>query len=617
VRYADAFTSRILYAGCMPLYDVGNSASLSHLLGVNCMDVSLLASEEDIQAAPDLAWEQMVCEMSDISKKCRPVELTECHLEQLRAEVSADSVCSVSVDRRLAPACPCLDRACQDDEDFLDEEGYKCWSWIGDDCSRATEQFGYTSAGQQDVIDHCPRSCRDCEWLDPCPYTEGQACLTEVRGSYQCQACQGFVSGVGIDEQEMCCPDDDGPVAPKCSSATATSPSPSPSSSPSPSPSSSPSPSPQSGSEDEGAGEDTTSQGEESEDGSSMGIILGAVAGVLVLLGLGGGVLFYMTKKKSPSAVSRIPAAPPVSVPSPVAPEPEPSNRPLTGQEQEKEFESNQVVSMPIGAAAESSIEALPSSWAHQDPHADFFEIEPATELVPVVQRMLDETFKSIKTRDRKGGVIPKKLQVVMVQRVENNKLWQQFCAERRRIDGRRGRAAGLRGCTQLGKLRGGDAMTMQAGGSAVATGAPLNPMLNETYLWHGTSPQAAMGIAQTGFDVGRSGSGAGMMYGPGVYLAECSSKSDEYAADDTSGLHKGMYSLLLCRTVLGELLSLTTGGDSVHGLVKAAFDSGSYDSVLGDREASAGTYREFICPRSAQVMPEYIVLYNRVPNTE
>jgi len=229
---------------------------------------------------------------------------------------------------------------------------------------------------------------------------------------------------------------------------------------------------------------------------------------------------------------------------------------------------------------------------------------------------MLDETFKSIKTRDRKGGIVPRQLQVVMVQRVENSKLWQQFCAERRRIDGRRGRAAGLRGCTQLSKLRGGDALTMQAGGSAVA-GSPLNPMLNETYLWHGTTPQAAMGIAQTGFDVGRSGSGAGMMYGPGVYLAECSSKSDEYAADDTTGLHKGMYSLLLCRVVLGELLSLTTGGDSVHGLVKAAMDSGSYDSVLGDREASAGTYREFICPRSVQVMPEYIVLYNRVPNTE
>jgi hypothetical protein len=40
---------------------------------------------------------------------------------------------------------------------------------------------------------------------------------------------------------------------------------------------------------------------------------------------------------------------------------------------------------------------------------------------------------------------------------------------------------------------------------------------------------------------------------------------------------------------------------------------SSPYDSVLlGDREAAANTYREFIVYQQAQVYPEFIILYTR-----
>lgn len=146
----------------------------------------------------------------------------------------------------------------------------------------------------------------------------------------------------------------------------------------------------------------------------------------------------------------------------------------------------------------------------------------------------------------------------------------------------------------------------------AAALGADLNKNINEVYLWHGTSPHGALGISKEGFRLKYAGTAAGSMYGDGVYLAECCSKSDEYAKDDTDGLYKGQYCLLLCRAVLGEMLTLRVGGTVVHNIVDAAMKGGAYDSVLGDREASVGTYREFIVYEEDQVYPEYVILYNR-----
>merc|ERR1719210_3303334 len=103
------------------------------------------------------------------------------------------------------------------------------------------------------------------------------------------------------------------------------------------------------------------------------------------------------------------------------------------------------------------------------------------------------------------------------------------------------------------------------------------------------------MGIRSKGFSLTKAGSNAGSMYGPGIYLAENSSKSDEYARDDQDGLYQGLYCLLLCRACLGEVLQMTNGGTAVHSMVMEALKSGTYDSVLGDRASAVGTYREFV----------------------
>ena len=50
----------------------------------------------------------------------------------------------------------------------------------------------------------------------------------------------------------------------------------------------------------------------------------------------------------------------------------------------------------------------------------------------------------------------------------------------------------------------------------------------------------------------------------------------------------------------------------SVCTAIDAAMASGDYDAVLGDREASVGTYREFVVFSEDLIYPEYFILYTR-----
>jgi hypothetical protein len=96
-------------------------------------------------------------------------------------------------------------------------------------------------------------------------------------------------------------------------------------------------------------------------------------------------------------------------------------------------------------------------------------------------------------------------------------------------------------------------------------------------------------------------------MFGYGIYLAECVSKSDEYARDDNGGTYPGLMALLLCRALVGKGLVKQDAGD----FIQEAKDQ-RCDCVVGDREAKVGTYKEFIFFDERQVLPEYAVIYKR-----
>jgi hypothetical protein len=96
-------------------------------------------------------------------------------------------------------------------------------------------------------------------------------------------------------------------------------------------------------------------------------------------------------------------------------------------------------------------------------------------------------------------------------------------------------------------------------------------------------------------------------MFGPGIYLAEASSKADEYARDDAGGTYAGLFAMVVCRAVIGRPFVTSDPGNHAHKVT-----SGEYDVVIGDREKAVGTYREFVFFNEASVYPEYAVFYRR-----
>merc|ERR1711998_625126 len=129
----------------------------------------------------------------------------------------------------------------------------------------------------------------------------------------------------------------------------------------------------------------------------------------------------------------------------------------------------------------------------------------------------------------------------------------------------------------------------------------------DEALLAHGTNPSSAMGILKTGFSLSAAGKSTGTMFGYGIYLAECVSKSDEYAREDNGGTYPGLYAMLVCRSLIGNPYVVQEAGDHID-----AAKAQGCDCVCGDRESKVGTYREFIFYDQRQVLPEYAVIYKR-----
>mmetsp|Transcript_28734 Transcript_28734/g.82195 ORF Transcript_28734/g.82195 Transcript_28734/m.82195 type:complete len:487 (-) Transcript_28734:57-1517(-) len=351
---------------------------------------------------------------------------------------------------------------------------------------------------------------------------------------------------------------------------------------------------------------------ETSEGSSSNGWVIPVVAvvAVLVLGAMAAGMYFFLCsgKKADTSKASASPApAPhvvrPMAMPPMVIP-PAPITDPAGDADESGLASSSWIKNIRDQVDVPDEESRVPKYWKLTRHLAGSVDLQDVTrDEQAAVQSLLDSTFRKITTRDRRTE-IPERLKLVQVQRIENCNLWKKYASGRYAIRNKRPHK-----CTSASTF-GGEVLTMQS--LPKENQKSTTPRINEVYLWHGTSPAGAMGISKDGFSLRYSGTKTGSMYGNGVYFAECSSKSDEYATDDVDGIYRGLYCLLLCRVCLGELLHLQVGGEATHSLIKTAMEDQAYDSVLGDRKASVGTYREFVIYQEDQVYPEYLVLYKR-----
>eukprot|EP00913_Durusdinium_trenchii_P028229 g26464.t1 len=255
----------------------------------------------------------------------------------------------------------------------------------------------------------------------------------------------------------------------------------------------------------------------------------------------------------------------------------------------------------------------------------------------PEMQGLFDSTFRKIYTRDRRGAPLADRLKdrlgVTDVYRVLNDQVWREYLRHRERLRLLRWNCPALEEQVPNGPATHAFCESLRRMGRSRLP--HLDSQVAECWLFHGTSFEAAAGIAENDFRLDLTGSNAGTLYGKGIYLAENVSKSDEYgegprgtrpeeesvkedrsqvpvppAPAHTRGAVEPLTRhsvMLVCRTLLGKVLYNDEVNPSPDAIQRSCLAKGApYDSVLGDRRKIHGTFREF-------VYPEFIVVYERI----
>jgi hypothetical protein len=187
IEYQDSITGTTLLAGCLPFYDTTSSQKKASLRGVSCVDLNVVAPLEMVRKQPTYSTFQ--CQTSQMSMMCEPLYLRPVDLADIRASSEAAETCPGDTPGQYSPADGyCVDPNCKDDKAYKDPLGYYCDQWVGEDCSRAYDDFsdwGYTQADEDAILAACPYSCLTCPRMSSLA-----ACVNtcdDVTGNIPCQ----------------------------------------------------------------------------------------------------------------------------------------------------------------------------------------------------------------------------------------------------------------------------------------------------------------------------------------------------------------------------------------------------------------------------------------------
>lgn len=244
---------------------------------------------------------------------------------------------------------------------------------------------------------------------------------------------------------------------------------------------------------------------------------------------------------------------------------------------------------------------SLPKGW--QGPKHDLtwnkrIEVTDA-KLFDELKELMEVSYKKVWTRDRRNsGVnkVPDGFQLFKAQKNENYGDWKRYYLKRHMM----AHTCSLKPFVQF------RALTENA--KDIVKRNKLRPYVNEWFLFHGTSTEAAERICESDFTMSLAGSATGTLYGRGTYFAESVTKADEYAKLGSDGL----CAMLVCRVVGGYVLYTDEVEPDAQTLQEKVI-AGQYHSILGDRERCRNTYKEYIVFDADQVYVDYILHYKRL----
>ncbi|MHB1887375.1 MAG: poly(ADP-ribose) polymerase family protein [Acidimicrobiales bacterium] len=139
-----------------------------------------------------------------------------------------------------------------------------------------------------------------------------------------------------------------------------------------------------------------------------------------------------------------------------------------------------------------------------------------------------------------------------------------------------------------------------------------LDSSVNEVFLFHGSKAEVVEPIAKEGFNERLSGDG---QFGYGVYLAEHSSKSDQYCvpvpgSGPNTPVKEYRFQMFLVRACLGNVHTVTSSQNGTRIPPLIGKSKQRHDSLL----ATVGyQYPERVVYDGSQCYPEFIIEYARV----
>lgn len=234
----------------------------------------------------------------------------------------------------------------------------------------------------------------------------------------------------------------------------------------------------------------------------------------------------------------------------------------------------------------------LPAYWSGKSSKVRI----PCAELEPAIMRLLQgHAVHPQGCSGRDGNFDISRVRKLKIWRVENKVLWRQYLNKAEEL-------------YEVHKHLGIEHRPLKppvpsmtndpALPPAIPWGSNLDGGLNEALLWHGTAEQNIEIIAKAGMD--ERVCNLGGMFGAGLYFAQDSCKSGQYAMRGARGTNW----FLLCRVLLGNIHRTTAA------MVNARRAPDKYDSVVFDPPPGGhvGFHRELVVYDRYQVYPEYII---------
>ncbi|XP_061183685.1 protein mono-ADP-ribosyltransferase PARP14-like isoform X2 [Saccostrea echinata] len=208
------------------------------------------------------------------------------------------------------------------------------------------------------------------------------------------------------------------------------------------------------------------------------------------------------------------------------------------------------------------------------------------------------------------------KIKITSIKRLENPHLLEEYWKHREKIFLKASQKGALKSLQQISQAKNGEVLTTKMADLSLKT--EIYPGINEHYLFHGTQPTIIKNILTQGLD-GRVANNP--VFGNGVYCAESSTKSDQYA-DPKQNRDLQEKQMLLVRACLGEIF-VRTDTTTKYSYTRppcqrcykdrctdATHSSQFFDSIVVD---GGWNFREFILYDNKACYPEYLISYKRI----